>query len=62
MLPFPIICCQGRETEREGELEKIKERERRVLPLPCFGTIKRETETKFLPPHLPFLIFGNREE
>ena len=28
MLPFPIIFCQGREIEREGELEKIKEREK----------------------------------
>ena len=50
------------EEQRERKNKRERERERFYLLLPCFSTIKRETKTKLLPPLLPFLIFGNREE
>ena len=61
ILPFPYYFLP-RSRNREREKIKERERERFYLLLPCFSTIKRETKTKLLPPLLPFLIFGNREE
>ena len=62
ILPFPhYFLLMPRNREREKRKNK-REREGFHLLLPCFSTTKREKEIKLLSSHLPFLIFGNREE